>query len=185
MANRAFLIGGYDAKPIGPTTKEYDPDKQVLCAASYQIPAFWLACFIESDLCEFVADKHRIPTAVTSTAAARGRLSERVPLVLEVFGGHVDRWVEWFEFIGACEFPYLTLDGYEVWAMGTDEFATHLPQAIRWFSSQSPDDRQSLFWLSGIESYDAGQRVILCGPDECPGRFLQGCSWVREVPWDE
>jgi hypothetical protein len=185
MANRAFLIGGHDATPIGPTTEGYDPDQQVLCAASYQIPAFWLACFTESDLCEFVAEGERIPTAVTSAVAAHARLSERAPLVAEVFGWHADRWAEWVRFIGVCEFPYLTLDGYEVWAMGPDEFAAHLPRAIRWFSSRSPVDRSSLFWLAGIEQYDEARRAIVCGRDECPGRFLQGYGWVREVPWDE
>jgi len=185
MANRAYLIGGNDPAPIGPTTDGYDPDAQVLCAASYQIPAFWLFCFDESSLCEFVAESERIPTALTSTAAARARMAERGPLAVELFAAHASRWTEWVEFIGACQFPYLTLDGYEVWAMGPDEFAGHLPQAIRWCASRSPADRGSLFWLAGIERYDPSQQAIVCGRDESPGRFLQGYSWVREVPWDD
>lgn len=185
MANRAFLIGGHDATPIGPTTDGYDPDTQVLCAASYQLPAFWLFCFGGSDLCEFVAEEERIPTALTSTAAARARLTERAPLAAELFAAHAARWTEWVGLIERCEFPYLTLDGYEVWAMGPDEFAGHLPQAVRWFTSQSSAERESLFWLAGIEKYDAVRRAVVCRSDESPGRFLQGYGWVREVPWDE
>jgi hypothetical protein len=184
MANRAYLIGGHDAAPIGPAT-DYDPDQQVLCAASYQIPAFWLFCFNESDLCEIIADDERIPTALTSTATARKRLMVRAPLAMELFAAHSRRWDEWVRLIDTCEFPYLTLDGYEIWAMEPDEFARHLPQAVRWFSSRSPSDRESLFWLAGIEQYDPSKRAIICGSNDSPGRYLQGYGWERDVPWDE
>lgn len=184
MANRAYLIGGHDAAPIGPATEDYDPDAQVLCAASYQIPAFWLFCFGESDLCEFVAEGERIPTAVTSTAAARDRLADRA-LAAGLFAAHARRWAEWVRFIDECPFPYLTLDGYEVWAMGPDEFAAHLPRAVRWFSSRAAGDFESLFGLAGIERYDPDQRAVVCGPNDCPGHYLQGYGWVRDVPWDE
>ncbi len=171
--------------PIGPTTEGYDPDTHVLCAASYQIPAFWLFCFDEPSLCEFVVEGDRIPTALTDTAGARARLANRAPLATELFAAHTNRWEEWVRFVGACEFPYLTLDGYELWTMGPDEFGTHLQRALRWFVSQSPMDRESLFWLAGIDRYDPTRRVIVREQGECPGRFLQGSSWVREVPWDE
>jgi hypothetical protein len=185
MANRAFLIGGTENTPIGPTTEGYDPDTQVLCAASYQIPAFWLFCFDECNQSEFVAEGEHIPTAFTDTASARDRLAERAPLATELFAAHRNRWEEWIRFIGACEFPYLTLDGYELWAMGPDEFAAHLPRALRWFKSGSQQDQESLFWLAGIERYEPMRRAIVCEQGECPGRFLQGYSWVREVPWNE
>ena len=185
MANRAYLIGGGDATPIGPTTDNYDPDAQVLCAASYQIPAFWLFCFSERDLCEFATDDVSVPTAFTSTAAARARLAERATLATDLFAAHMARWDEWVRFISACEFPYITLDGCEVWEMGPEEFAHDLPRAVRWFSSQSPTDQKSLFRLAGISRYDSSARAVICDRGTCPGRFLQGCGWVREVPWDE
>ncbi|HET6573254.1 MAG TPA: hypothetical protein VFG68_06610 [Fimbriiglobus sp.] len=126
MANRAYLIGGDNSAPIGPTSDSYDPDTQILCAASYRLPAFWLFCFDQPDLYEFEIEGDRIPTALTSTKAARERLTERSVLAAVLFAAHAKQWAEWVRFIRDCPFAYITLDGYEVWAMGPDEFTQHL-----------------------------------------------------------
>lgn len=188
MANRAYLIGGNTNEPLD-VTRDYDPDTQILCGASYLVPVFWLCCFEESDVRDVGIDVDvggaRVPVPFTTTALARQRCAQRAARVLDTFSAHADLWPKWLALLNGCEFTHITADGYEVWAMGPSEFEHDLPRALRWFESGERDDREALFRLASISNYNPVRRAINLGPNECPERFLLGYSETRPVPWDE
>lgn len=81
MANRAYLVGSSNADSAGPGEKgiNYNPDTEILCGASTQIPLFWLSLFEEAHIKPHLVQEYRIPAPVCEASVARQLLQQRLP----------------------------------------------------------------------------------------------------------
>lgn len=209
MANRAYLVGSSNADTAGLGEKgiNYNPDTEILCGASYQIPVFWLSLFEESHIQAHLVQGYRIPAPVCEATAARQLLQQRRSKVLAAFQQCEAHWQAWEQLITEAPFQFFKLDGTEVWEMDAELFQSQLPSAIRWFSSGSAEDFATLLSIAEIpmiqppgflgrlvggtpSGYDIATKTLTmtndgAGRSDSVGHHLHGYSWVREVPWED
>ena len=207
MANRAYLVGSSNADTAGPGEKgiNYNPDTEILCGASTQIPVFWLSLFEEAHIKPHVVQEYRIPAPVSEASVARQLLQQRRAKVLATFPQCESHWQAWERLITEAPFQFFKLDGTEVWDLDPQLFERQLPPAVRWFSSGSPDDFAQLLSIAEIPliqprgflarlvgsaqaGYDVAAKTLSVaqGPrSDSVGHHLHGYAWVRGVPWKD
>jgi hypothetical protein len=209
MANRAYLVGSSNGDTAGPGENgvNYNPDTEILAGASTQIPVFWLSLFDESNIKPHVVKEYSIPAPVCEAATARTLLQQRRAKILAAFSQSKTHWDAWERLITEAPFKFFKLDATEVWDLDPELFQSHLPPAVRWFSSGSADDFAKLLSVAEIpmiqprgflgrlvgntaSGYDMATKTLTMAKDgagrsDSVGHHLHGYAWVREVPWKD
>lgn len=102
-------------------------DAQMVCAANYQVPLFWLLAFSQDDLAFFQSENApAYPVLVCERGQALKRLRERLPqLEQKLTVQELALLTRWIAYLADLSFSFLTIDTYELWKQ-----------------QQSPDDLQ-------------------------------------------
>lgn len=168
MANRAFLIGSNRPGPAGAKAGRlnYDPDTEVLAAASSGIPLLWLALF--------PAFTNRSLSLVSPAADARALARQRRARILGAFPQCTALWDAWEQLL-AVPCQYFKVDAAEIKDLAPAEYGPDLRAALQWFSTGADADLEKLLRMADAPGQPAGVQPLQ----------LRGYHWVRPVPWTE
>ena len=182
MANRAFLVGGDDAPPAGPSTAglSYNPDTEILAAASGLIPILWITLFTEADLVVHDCDGHPITMLATATVDAQSRISARRTAIKGLLPQNVGQVEAFSELIHSVPYDFVKVDTTEVWALSPETFEHQLTRAVSWATSRDSTDLEYLLDVAQLGGYE-----IVLPLGRTPKHNLHGYGWVRDVPWDD
>jgi hypothetical protein len=185
MANRAYLVGNDHSTTAGPSDGDitYDPDSEILAAASGLIPVLWLSVFKEEDIMHHGYEDCRIPTLLATTDTARQRFQSRASALRAQFPHNVDQLAAFDRLLEGITFRFIKVDAAEIWELDPDSFESRLTDSLRWFSSATDEDFRRLLDLAEAE-YDETTRRCL-GLRSPMQDVFHGYAWVRDVPWSD
>jgi hypothetical protein len=189
MANRAYLVQSLSA-----VLAEYDPDRDILAAASYCVPVFWYALLDESSILngEIALDDGttaQCPYLLTTVVDARARFTARMNQIFMVipqtFRPLADEFCRMFD---SLEGTHLHIDAVELWMM--DESDVFLVQVRKCLSAFDGDALSGILaaihrkskWRELLRQVDIDFYNVAASTEP---HKLTGYGWVRPVTWKE
>lgn len=193
MSNRSYL---YMSDTKEPYTSGI-PERQIVAAANYVIPAFWFSAFEVSDVHEAAysmededtGEDAIVPIAVLRTTVdlARWRALSRRDLCFRMLPDSLRSvYDEWLTLLEGIDMPYLHLEASEIWELDPEAFRDSLVACTRAFEDGSADNWRILMAQASLD-YDATTNQVFTQDLQAYDMpyLLRGGRWLRPVPWEE
>ncbi|WP_067864334.1 hypothetical protein [Neptuniibacter marinus] len=174
MLGTRIILMGMDKHPNMSTQST---NAEMLCAANYTIPLFWLLLFSETELESFsVADDSvvageesaKYPILIADSSAVVARLNERYNHLIPFLNvNDADLLQRWLSFITKQNHPVFAIDTYELWCSKDDpsslydEIAALLKELDT--LTTDTDTKQQLQMLVSSGQWSLGNGIALAG----------------------